>query len=242
MSHYKDSLIVLRTWKLGESDRILSCITRSNGKVRAVAKGARKPKSKLGGRVEPFTELSALMWRGRGELDTVSQAEIIESNAAIREDFERLRKASTVAEIVDKIGQEGQGLETLFDLTSRALRLLSERDSPNFLAAFALRLLVVEGVSPSLAQCAICDSEEVVSLDYRAGSGLCARHSSQVLFGPGVVELMRLGLAGRTAVLLKETNPTAAFELERVVFGYMETVFSLRLASHANYDKLPGVM
>ena len=103
MSEYKDSILVLRTYKLGESDRILSCLSKEHGKVRVVAKGARKPKGKFGGRIEPFTELNASLWRGRGELDTLRQVDVISLNSSLHEDLDKMMKAATVVELVDKV-------------------------------------------------------------------------------------------------------------------------------------------
>ena len=75
MPLYRDRGVVLRTYKLGEADRIVSILTRGHGKVRAVAKGVRKTKSRFGGRLEPTSHVDLLLYEGRGELDIVSQAE-----------------------------------------------------------------------------------------------------------------------------------------------------------------------
>ena len=77
---YKDEAIVLRTMRLGEADRIVTFVGRGQGKIRAVAKGVRKTKSRFGGRLEPFTQVSLVMWRGRSDLDIVTQADAVEAN------------------------------------------------------------------------------------------------------------------------------------------------------------------
>jgi len=75
---YRDSAVVLRTWKLGEADRIVSLMTRENGKVRCVAKGARKTQSRFGSRVEPTNHLDVQLYRGKGDRETVSKVRSVE--------------------------------------------------------------------------------------------------------------------------------------------------------------------
>ena len=93
MPLYHDRGVVLRTYKLGEADRIVSILTRGRGKVRAVAKGVRKTKSRFGGRLEPVSHVDLLMYEGRGELDIVSQAETVDAFRPLRDDLDRLGRA-----------------------------------------------------------------------------------------------------------------------------------------------------
>ena len=76
MSLYRDVAIVLRSWKLGEADRIVSLHTRDHGKVRGVAKGVRRTRSKFGARLEPTSHVTIQLYRGRGELDTITQPRV----------------------------------------------------------------------------------------------------------------------------------------------------------------------
>src|SRR3954464_605916 len=103
MGLYRDDGVVLRTHRLGESDRIVAFITKGHGKVRAVAKGVRKTKSRFGGRLEPCSHVSLLFYEGRGELDIVSQAESIDHFRPIREDLGRMGSALTLLEAVDQV-------------------------------------------------------------------------------------------------------------------------------------------
>ncbi len=86
MSLYRDRGVVLRTYKLGEADRIVVLLTSGHGKVRAVAKGVRRTKSRFGGRLEPLSHVELLLYEGR-ELDIVSQAEIIDPWRLLHEDL-----------------------------------------------------------------------------------------------------------------------------------------------------------
>ena len=101
MGLYRDEGIVLRTHKLGEADRIVSVLTRHHGKVRAVAKGVRKTKSRFGARLEPPTHLQLQLYEGRGELQIIDQAETLDHFRIIREDLDRLTHAVTMLEVGD---------------------------------------------------------------------------------------------------------------------------------------------
>src|ERR687885_2135929 len=97
MPLYREQGVVLRTMRLGEADRIVPLRTAGRGKVRAVAKGVRKTKSRFGGRLEPMNHLALLLYEGR-ELDIVTQADTLEQFRAIREDLDRLAKATSLLE------------------------------------------------------------------------------------------------------------------------------------------------
>ena len=113
MAHYRDSGVIVRTHKLGEADRILSIITENNGKVRAVAKGVRKTRSRFGGRLELLRHLDLQFYKGRGDLDIVTQAETRDHWPDISNDLERLGKALTIAEAVDQLGEAHRMVFTL---------------------------------------------------------------------------------------------------------------------------------
>src|ERR1041384_3197369 len=124
MGLYRDEGIVLRTHKLGESDRIVSLYTRQRGKVRAVAKGVRKTKSRFGARLEPPTHPQPLLYEGR-ELDIVTQAETVDHFRAIRDDLDRLTRAVAMLEAVDQLGLEGEANEPLYQMLLGALPALA---------------------------------------------------------------------------------------------------------------------
>ena len=99
---YHDTAVVLRTYKLGEADRIVVLLTEAHGKVRAVAKGVRKTKSKFGARLEPMSHVTLLMAEGR-ELDIVSQADSVETLAPMLADLDHLTAGIAVLEAADQI-------------------------------------------------------------------------------------------------------------------------------------------
>ena len=103
MPLYQDEGVVLRTVKLGEADRIVTLLTRDHGKIRAVAKGVRRTKSRFGGRLEPFMRVSLLIAEGRS-LDVISQAESVSAYArGICTDFQAYTAANVICETADKL-------------------------------------------------------------------------------------------------------------------------------------------
>jgi len=165
---YKDEGIVLGRIKLGEADRIVTIYTRSNGKVRAVAKGVRKTKSRFGGRLEPFTLVDLMFYRGRS-LDTITAASVIESFSPVRDDYAAFTAASALAEVTDKVTEERErGFQT-YSLLLAGLQALARGKVETIVPAFMVKLLSVSGYHPSLVVCAGCGE----------GGGL-------VGFGPGL--------------------------------------------------------
>jgi DNA repair protein RecO (recombination protein O) len=176
MAHYREQGIVLRTYKLGETDRIVHLCTQGRGKVRAVAKGVRRPGSRFGGRLEPFSHVDLQLHEGR-ELDIVTQAELITSFAAVREDYVRSACGSTMAEAVDRLVQPDERSIPLFLLLLDGLRALAPGppEPALVLDAFLLRLAGVAGYQPSLDGCASCGLAGVHQVFSIAEGGvLCA--------------------------------------------------------------------
>jgi DNA repair protein RecO (recombination protein O) len=158
-SLYRDEGVVLRTQKLGEADRIVTVLTRRTGKVRAVAKGVRRTKSKFGARLEPFSHVDLQLYTGRN-LDIVSQAESIHSyGPAIAVDYPAYTAGTAVLETADRLtAEEKEPSLRLFLLVVGALRSLSDQTHPAGLVldAFLLRAMSVAGWEPALGDCARC--------------------------------------------------------------------------------------
>lgn len=181
MSLYKARGIVLRTHKLGEADKIITFITASRGKVRAVAKGIRRTKSKFGSRLEPFSCIDMVLYASRRSLDIVTQAELVRPFREIREDINRLAFGSGMLDLVDKVSVEGDPDTALFNLLLRGLEAIaqnpSDRNLKLLLAAFDLKLMSITGYLPKLDACASCgDSSEVLArFSNERGGAICER-------------------------------------------------------------------
>jgi DNA repair protein RecO (recombination protein O) len=154
---YRDEGVVLRTHKLGEADRIVTLLTRSHGKVRAVAKGVRRTASKFGARLEPFMVADIQFYEGRS-LDTIQQAETIASYGAdIVDDYPRYTAASVMVETADKV-TEHEGAPQQYVLLVGGLRSLSRAEHPPSLTldSYLLRALSIAGWAPTFDSCAKC--------------------------------------------------------------------------------------
>jgi DNA repair protein RecO (recombination protein O) len=171
---YKDQGIVLGAVKLAEADKIVSILTQSSGKIRAVAKGIRRTSSKFGARLEPFTHVSVMLYRGRN-LDTVTQAEIINPFRTLREDLNLFSAGETMLEAADKVAEEHERNVPLFLLLVRGLRALDTQPAePAAVAeAFLLKLLSLSGFAPGLSACAVCGAMEVGRFSHSQGGAVC---------------------------------------------------------------------
>jgi DNA repair protein RecO (recombination protein O) len=169
---YKDEGIVLKTIKLGEADRILTVYTRYNGKLSAVAKGVRKTKSRFGGRLEPFTRVQLIFYRGRN-LDTVTGADILESFKGVRDDLESLTSAAALAELVDKVTPERERSLSVYALLLAGLHCLEEGGGCSVVPGFYLKLLSVAGYHPQLEICSVCGTSDVAGFSAALGGAVC---------------------------------------------------------------------
>jgi DNA repair protein RecO (recombination protein O) len=177
MPPYKDQGIVLRSIKLGEADKIVTLMTQGSGKVRAVAKGIRKTTSRFGARLEPFTHVNLMLYRGRSNLDTITQAEIIAPHMAIREDLGLFAAGETMLEAVDKVAEEHEKNLRVTLLLLAGCRALDARptDATAVAESFMLKLLSLSGFHPSLTACAVCGDTDPQLFDAGMGGAVCAR-------------------------------------------------------------------
>jgi len=163
MPTYRDRAVVLRTHKLGEADRIVTLLTRYNGKVRAVARGVRRTSSKFGGRLEPFSHVDAQFVRGR-TLDVVAQVDTVAGySGPVRRDYPRFTAGEVMLETADRlVTEEGEPAVQQYRLLVGALHALEfgTSDGPRpptlILDSYLLRSLAVAGYAPALASCARC--------------------------------------------------------------------------------------
>ncbi len=231
MSLYRDEGVVLRTLRLGEADRIVTLLTRGHGKVRAVAKGVRRTRSKFGARLEPLSHVNLLCWQGR-ELDIVNQAEVVDTFRRVREDLGRVAKAYTLLESVDQIAQEGHPNPRLHDMLVGALRALADTDAALLVPAFLLKTLALEGSAPVLDRCVSCGSTDtLVAFDLVEGGVLCRRCRRGRPVSPEAIELLRRILGGGLVTVLQEPPGTLATEVGELVTEAMEVHLDRRLRS-----------
>lgn len=240
MTLLRDAGVVLRTYRLGEADRIVVLVTEAHGKVRAVAKGVRKTTSKWGGRLEPLSHVSLLLWQGRSELAVVSQAEVVDHFPSVRADLERVACGLSMLEVVDQLSLEGHADPGLFRMLVGALGALADaRTDPSMVVpAFFLKVLAHEGTEPILDACASCgrprDDVELVAFDLAEGGTLCARCRRGRRVSPEALDVVRAILGGGLAGVLASPRPACAGEVASLATEAMEGHVDRRLrAVHA---------
>jgi DNA repair protein RecO (recombination protein O) len=205
---YRTEAVVLRSIRLGEADRVLHLYTRAEGRVGAVAKGVRKTKSRFGGRLEPLSHVELVLHRGRGELETVTAAQLVHSHRSAREDYYRFSVGMIGAEAMLRLFTEQEANERAFAAVTRFLELLDDsppagdRPSLDPLAlAFQLKLLWLSGYLPHVTGCAECgaDGKSLVGYSPRAGGAVCGDCAG----GTEALPLAQVGLAAVEALLVR---------------------------------------
>lgn len=156
MPLYRDEAVVLRTHKLGEADRIVTMLSRSHGKIRAVAKGVRRTASKFGSRLEPFMVADVQLYEGRS-LDIITQAESLGSyGAAIAADYSSYTAATVMVETADKITDDDGSLQQYLLLVGALRSLARAEHRPSLtLDSYLLRSMSIAGWAPSFMDCAV---------------------------------------------------------------------------------------
>jgi len=181
---YSTEAVVLRSIRLGEADRVLHLYTEAHGRIGAVAKGVRKTLSRFGARLEPLSHVELVLHRGRGELETVTAAQLVHSHREAREDYYRYSVGMIGAEAMLRLFSEEEGNVRAFTALTRFLDLLDtaphggDRPALDPLGlAFQLKLLWLAGYLPHVSACAECGAEHEPLVGYspRAGGAVCAR-------------------------------------------------------------------
>jgi DNA repair protein RecO (recombination protein O) len=223
---YKTEAVVLRSIRYSEADRVLHLFSLDRGRVNAIAKGVRKTGSRFGARLEPLTRSALLLHEGRGELHTVSGADIISSHEAVRADNYTLAVGLIGAEAVLKLHAEPepqprayQGLCRFLDLLGGPVRRAPDASHDGLGLAFQLKLLALAGYLPHLVSCASCGRDEpLVGFSPSAGGAVCAGclgATAGFVVGEGSVAAIE-GLLDRPLASVA-LEPRAAADALRVV-------------------------
>lgn len=170
--------IVLRSIRFGEADRILHLYTPEHGRVSAIAKGARRTRSRFGARLEPFFHLSVLLHVGRSDLRTVTSADTLDAHGPLRDRAASLDAAARACDAVARLFETDDPSPAAFHLLANELRLLdadAAASRPAHQLAFRLKLLVASGFAPQLAHCASCgEADHLSGFSGAAGGVVCS--------------------------------------------------------------------
>jgi DNA repair protein RecO (recombination protein O) len=202
VSLYRDVAIVLRTQKLGEADRIITLFTRNHGRVKAVAKGVRRTKSRFGARLEPASYVDLQLYTGRN-LDTITQVEAIENfGELLSANYQQWTIASAILEAAERFTvQEHEPALQQFLLLLGSLNALSKQnyDASLILDAYLLRSLSVAGYAPSLTICSKCQKPGPHKyFTLQGGGSVCVdcKNTASATPKPETLELMANLLTG----------------------------------------------
>ncbi len=163
MGPLKTEAIVLRSIRYGEADRILHLYTPRHGRIGAIAKGARRSRSRFGARLEPFFRIQLMLRIGRGDLFTVTGVDTVAAHAPLREHAASLDAAARACDAVARMFETPDPHPEVFALLANELMLLSTEPSqakPANGLAFRLKLLLAAGIVPQLGACAACGERE----------------------------------------------------------------------------------
>jgi len=230
MPTYTADSLVLHRMNLGESDRILRIFTPEHGKLSAVAKGSRRASSRLVGTTELFTQ-SRLLLATSKSLDIITQCEIRDSFPRLRDDLERLARATYVCELLDVFSMERDATASreVFQLTVAALRLLQREPAHRYfdgvVHAYELRLLTMLGYAPVLDRCARCGgpiNRLPVAFSPSMGGTLCNADRGQsadaiTLTEDSLAALQSLARANSEALLVLRPTAKAAADVDRAL-------------------------
>jgi DNA repair protein RecO (recombination protein O) len=174
----KTEAVVLRSIRYGEADRILHLYTPGHGRLSAIAKGARRSRSRFGARLEPFFHIRAVLHEGRSELLTVTGADTVSAHGAVRDHASTLDAAARACDSVARLFETSDPHPEVFVLLVNELSLLNADPAQARTAnglAFRLKLLLAAGIVPQLAACAMCgETEHLGGFSGAAGGVVCS--------------------------------------------------------------------
>ncbi|QVY60381.1 DNA repair protein RecO [Cytobacillus gottheilii] len=229
--------IVIRTANYGESNKIVTLYTREWGKVGMMARGAKKPNSRLSAVTQPFTYGYFLMQRGSG-LGTMQQGEMISSMRSIKEDIFLTAYAAYIVELLDRSVEDRKPNPFLFELLFQSLNLINEGYDPDIIMnIFEMKMLNTLGLYPVLNQCTVCGSTDGhFSFSIREGGLICHRCLEKDPYhyklSPAAVRLLRLfyyfDLSRLGDISVKEETKA---ELKKIITAYYDENSGLNLKS-----------
>jgi DNA repair protein RecO (recombination protein O) len=224
----KTEAIVLRSIRYGEADRILHLYSRTRGRIGAIAKGARKPRSRFGGRLEPFFRLDLILHEGRGDLMTVTSATTVDGYPRLRNSGAALTAGARACDAVLRLLDSAEPNPPAYNLLCRYLSLLDDPTEPQAAAletalSFRLKLALVAGFAPELASCACCgEAEHLVGFSGAAGGVICGSCEAGSFPLDEEAHRFMVGALAESLDEAPEAEPRALRQVERAVSETLE--------------------
>lgn len=246
MATYQAEGVILRRSNLGEADRVLTIFAKDYGKLRVVARAARRPTAKLSGSLETFYQANFRFAKGRN-LDIVVEAAVIKNFSRLRRDIKAFHLANFAGEIVDKTTRDGQANNTLYGVLLEGLGALHDLDKISeivFTDAIILKSLSSLGYLPELKNCAI-DREPLSPggnfWSPRTGGVVCADHASQTdsasAIDDNAIKFLRLILVKRIGTLAAlSVDQNVLRQSHRFIEDFFNYHFDITLRSKKYVD------
>jgi DNA repair protein RecO (recombination protein O) len=225
--------VVLRSIRYGEADRILHLYTPRYGRLSAIAKGARRARSRFGARLEPFFHVRTVLQEGRGDMFTVTAADTVAAHAGLRDHAATLDAAARACDAVARLFETGDPHPEVFTLLCNELALLAsgaEHARPSNGLAFRLKLLLAAGILPQLGSCAMCgELEHLGGFSAAAGGVVCASCEAAAFpLGREAYDFL-VGAVGSPLAQAPDAPETALRQAERAIVETAEHHGHVRL-------------
>lgn len=238
---FKTEAVVLRSIRFGEADRVLHLYSATRGRLGAIAKGSRRPRSRFGGRLEPFFRLDLVLYEGRGELCTVTSASTVDGHAELRSNGPALGAAARACDAVLRLLDAAEPNPAAYSLLCRYLALLDRAGSDGAepagleaALAFRLKLALVAGFAPELASCARCgEADGLVGFSGAAGGVVCAACEGGGFEIGEEAHRFMVDALGRPLADAPPASERALRQVERAVSETLEHHAHVRLRSAA---------
>ena len=221
---------MLRKLDYGEADRIFTLLTRTHGKVGAIAKGVRRPESKLGPSLELYGHVDVLLAKGRGDLDVVAQVQRV-PGYRIEGDVERMSHAALIAELAERVCEDRHPVDGVYELTVMALEELAHETDPQRASAyFLMAALDLLGYAPQLTSCVSCEkplAAKPAAFSADAGGFLCdsCALAAMPLVPLAAIKVLRLMASG-------DLDTYRRLKLDRALMASIEGVLTSQLEHH----------
>jgi DNA repair protein RecO (recombination protein O) len=229
----KTQAVVLRSIRYGEADRIVHLYTPHRGRIGAIAKGARRARSRFGGRLEPFFHLDLVLHEGRGELLTVTSAQTVAGHGRLRADARALDAAARACDALGRLFDTTEPHPEVFNLLCNELALLDADPARGTHAnqlAFRLKLLLAAGLAPQLAACATCGTQDhLTGFSGAAGGVVCSACEASSFPLDAAAHEFLTGALGSALAATPEAPERALRQAERAIAETVEHHAGIRL-------------
>lgn len=245
---FKARAVILNSLDYGESDRILTFYTLEHGKLRGIAKGARRSRKRFVGNLEPASSVDLVFFHSeKSELVRVEDAKLFEAHSSLTSDIERLSQACYLLELVSEMTREGQNLPQVFDLLTGFLKMLEATSDEAVLRFFEIRLLSILGYLPHLNGCVVCrgpfGADDRVFFSPEKGGTVCRRCAASAGsvsdISPGTARFLSMA-AKFDADKLQRLKPGEAFleESEKILYDFIKFQIGKELKTKRFITKL----